>query len=194
MTKAWQRITRRLGWDRNPLRRRVDRAAAVSVSVVVLIGLLAAPVVGVVAGRFADAAGVRQQQAERSWRQVPVTLTESAAQVPPSAITWGAAWVPARWTAPDGQHRTGLVATDLNARAGQRLSLWMTPSGVLTRARLSTADVRDQVTFVVLAALMALGLLTGLAGGVLELVFNRRRIAGWQRAWDAVGPHWSRQR
>lgn len=194
MTQAWQRITRRLGWDCNPLRRPVDRAAGVAILAVLLIGLLGAPVAGIVAGRIADAAGIRQEQAERSWTQRPVTLTESASQVPPSAISWGAAWVPARWTAPDGQRRTGLVATELNARVGQRITETMTPSGALTPARLSAADVRDQVAFVVLSVLMVLGLVTGLAAGVLELVFNRRRIAGWQRAWDAVGPHWSRQR
>jgi hypothetical protein len=194
MTHAWQRIARSLGWDCNPLRRPVDRAAAVSISVVLLIGLLGAPVVGVVAGRIADAVGIREQQAERSWQQEPVTLTESADQVPPSDISWGAAWVRAAWTAPDGQHRTGLVATELNARVGQRITETMTPSGDLTPERLTAADVRDQVAFVVISALMALGLVLGLAAGVLELVFNRRRIAGWQRAWDAVGPHWSRQR
>ena len=35
------------------------------------------------------------------------------------------------------------------------------------------------------------GVLIAVGGGV-RLAVNRRRITGWERAWRAIGPQWSR--
>lgn len=160
----------------------------------VAVFILGGPLAAVAGGRMADAAGIRQQQAEQGWYQRPATLLESAGAQIGSSEQWGIAWVHASWTLRDGQERTGLVAAELNARAGQHVEVWLTASGQLTHPPLSAADVRDQVTFVVLSVTMGLALVLAMAAGVLQLLFNRRRIAGWQRAWDAVGPLWSQRR
>jgi hypothetical protein len=190
----WQWIARWRGSDCNPLRRGIDRAEAITMMALVAVFILGGPLAAVAAGRMADSAGISRQQAEQGWYHEPATLLESAGEQAGSSVEWSVAWVRASWTLRDGQPRTGLVATELNARAGQQVEVWLTASGQLTHPPLSVADVRDQVTFVVLSVTMGLALVLAMTAGVLQLLFNRRRIAGWQRAWDAIGPLWSQRR
>lgn len=193
MTHSWRRVASRLGWDHNPLRRGVDRIEAATMSALLAIFLIGGPALAVVAGRLADSAGLREQRAEQSWYQRPATLLASAGMQLGDSTDLDTAWVLARWTARDGQQRTGLVATTLDARAGERVDVWLTADGRLTHPPLSAADVRDQVTFTVLSLLMGLALVLAVTAGLLQVMFSRRRMAGWQRDWDAVGPLWSRK-
>jgi hypothetical protein len=57
----------------------------------------------------------------------------------------------------------------------------------------TTAQAGDRVladTVIALAGLAAM--LAGLAW-LARRVLDRRRLAGWETAWLAVGPRWSRQ-
>jgi hypothetical protein len=185
-------ITRRLE-PLEPLGRPVDRTEKTIMRALVATFVVAWLLAGVLAGEAAAAAGIRQEHAERGWRQVPATLLQSAAEGAGSSPDWGAAWVPARWQSPGGQRRTGLVATGLSARAGQQVPVWVTAAGQLTRPPLTAAGVDDQVCFVVVSVTMGLAVLLAVAALSVRLLCDRRRMAGWQRAWDAVGPLWSRR-
>ena len=70
----------------------------------------------------------------------------------------------ARWTAPDGQARTGL------------------PTEIAARASLAAA------TAVTILA-VALTLVAVLA----RMALNRRRLADWETDWLANGPRWTRR-
>jgi hypothetical protein len=72
------------------------------------------------------------------------------------------------------------------------VKIWVTADGQLTRLPVTSADVDDQVIFTVVSVSMALALAAGFAAGVIRLLRNCRRMTGWQRAWDMVGPTWSR--
>ncbi len=157
-----------------------------------LVAAIAACVVlGLLAGHRAYSAGLAQQRAERGWRPAIATLEQSAAQ---SALDagWDVAMVPARWQAPDGQHRSGQVATDLDAHAGQKVTIWVNSAGQQTTPPLNSVGVCYQVISAVLWVLMAVAVGAAGAVGGIRLICNRRRMAGWQRAWDTVGPTWSR--
>jgi hypothetical protein len=158
---------------------------------VVVVFVVAWLVLAVIAGQWADTQGRIQQHAEQGWRPAIATLQQSAAQSASSQM--GVAWVPARWQAPDGQPRSGQVPTELNAQAGQKVGIWTDAKGSLTHSRLTSAAVRDQVAFTVVSVTMAVALAFGVVMGCIRLLFNRRRMAGWQRDWEAVGPTWSRQ-
>jgi hypothetical protein len=191
-TRRLERLERLTG-EPHPLCRPVDRTEKSAMRALVATFVVAWLLVGLLAGEAAAAAGIRQEHAERGWRQVPATLLQSAAEGTGSSPDWGAAWVPARWQSPDGQRRTGLVATGLSARAGQQVPVWVTAAGQLTRPPLTAAGVYDQVCFVVLSVTMGLAVLLAVAAVSVRLLCDRRRMAGWQRAWDAVGPLWSRR-
>jgi hypothetical protein len=186
-------LTQLFGRDCNPLRRGVDRAEALLMTAVVVVFVVVWLVLAVTAGQWADSQGRIQQRAEQGWRPAIATLLESAAQAASSSSQMGVAWVPARWQAPDGQPRSGQVPTELDAKAGRKVGIWIDANGGLTHSRLTSAAVRDQVAFTVLSVTMAVALAFGVVMGCIRLLFNRRRMAGWQRDWEAVGPTWSRQ-
>jgi hypothetical protein len=184
-----------LRWDSNPLRRAVDRAEAVVTAGLIVAFMAAFVVLEIAAGRWADHDGLVRERSERSVHPVWATQLESGAQATAS-IPWAynTAWVTARWKLPDGQFRTGEITVDLNSMAGQKQEIFINPAGQEVPPPMTSDGVRDQVIFAVFVVTMATGLAFASSYGCVRLLFNRRRMAGWQRAWDAIGPTWSRPR
>jgi hypothetical protein len=180
------------GCARNPLRRRIDDVeAAVMVGIVVLF-LLAAPLVSILTGHLADAAGLREQRSERAWRPVQAVLEQSAsAGLGSQSGAWGAAWVDARWDVPGSKPRTGIIAVDLSAKAGQRVTIWVTGSGQITHPPLSHADVLDGVANAVLVTVAGVGVLLGIGAASVRAAATRRRMAAWAGEWEVIGPQWT---
>src|SRR5215472_132869 len=121
-----RRLARRLGLDRNPLRRRTDKIAVGLAAVLVAVFLAGAPVLSAVAVAWAGRATAAEQEAARSWRQVPAVL-ERAAHARALAA-WqldGSSWVLARWTAPDGRTRAGQIPVSGALPAGRTVPLWV---------------------------------------------------------------------
>jgi hypothetical protein len=194
-----QQLLRRLGGmlasDDNPLRRPVDKLECAVMTCLIVAFFIAAPLLAVFAAGVVGTAGIREMQAEASWRPVPAVLTQGAAAgVIGLDGDWNVAWVKAQWTAPDGAHKAGLVAVELNARAGQRVTVWVTPTGQLTHQQLTRDEVAERTVMAAVAAPVALALLLTIAIGVTRVVANRRRMACWAREWEATGPRWSSRR
>lgn len=189
------RLRRRLGLDRNPLRRRVDR-----VEISVMAGLLAAFLVGApfaaaVAGHWSEAAGLRAMRAQAGWRQVPAVLLESAPKdagfvYQPSAIEW----VRARWTTPGGAVHVGEVPVISGARAGTTVRVWIDAAGqeagdLITRAQITGRAITTAAfgPIVLAVALLSIAALT-------RWLLERRRLAEWETAWTSVEPQWNHRR
>lgn len=193
MKNWWQRVARRLGWDGNPLRRGIDRAETMAITSLVIAFIIAGPILAIFAGRAADAAALRQRHAEQGDYRVQAVLRQSAGEAVASSAGLDVAWVRASWTLRDGQQRTGRLATALDAKAGQKAEIWLTPSGRVTRPPLSQADVRDQVMFAILLAVTGLSVVLALGAVAVRVLADRRRMTSWQQDWDTSGPLWSRQ-
>jgi hypothetical protein len=180
------------GCARNPLRRRIDDVETAIMTGVVVLFLIVAPLLCVVTGRLADSAGLREQRAEQTWSSVPAVLKQSAAQgLAGQDAAWGAAWVQAEWTAPDGKQESGLIAVGLTAKAKQKVTIWVTKSGQVTRPPLSHGEVLDGIANAVMVTAVGVAAVLGLLAAVIRAAVNRRRMAGWTRAWDVVGPRWT---
>jgi len=192
LKKAMRRMARQLGWDRNPLRRRVDRVEAAVLTGLFAVFLIGAPALMIAAARVTDSAGLRQQHAERAWQQVPATLLQTAVTQAGPSYGWDGARASARWTAPDGQRRTGLVAVDSSAVAGQHVAVWVDAAGRITRSPLSRYDNLGNIVLATVTAPIIMAAALAIAGGCARVVVNRRRLACWDRAWHAVGPRWTR--
>jgi hypothetical protein len=176
----------------NPLRRHIDDVEATILTCLVVAFLVVAPVLCIVTGRLADAAGLREQRAEQAWHAVPAVLTQSAAQgLAGQDAAWGAAWVNARWQSPDGTQHRGPIAVGLTAKAGQRVTIWVTGSGQVTHPPLSHGEIMDGIANAAMATAAGTAVLFGIMAAVIRAAVNRRRIAAWTRAWDAVGPSWT---
>ena len=190
LRQLWQRLTK--SPKDNALQRHVDRIESAMVAGLVVAFLLATPLLCIVATQVAGAAAARERQAESSWQPVTAVLQQNAAagQVGVDG-EFDTAWVSARWQAPDGARRHGLVAVELSARAGQRMTVWVTPAGQLMHPPLTRAQVLQWEATGAILAPIGLAALLAVACGVVRVLANRRRMAGWTRAWAATGPRWS---
>ena len=183
-----------LGWGRNPLRRRIDRLEAGMIVGLIMLFLIASPVLVAVVMHGTRAAGLRQLRAEVAWRQVAATVTQSAAGPVPGSFGMAATvWKPARWTAPDGQPRSGRIPVSPHAAAGTRARVWVNRSGSLTGWPLRRAQLQGRITIFGVLTAAVLGLVLGAAGWAGRFLLGRRRLADWGKEWRAVGPRWTRQ-
>jgi hypothetical protein len=162
--------------------------------VLVSVLVVAGPVLAISVGRAADAAAVRQQQSEARWYPRTAVLVEGADQAMATSGDWDVASVRAKWTLRDGTPRHGFLPVSLNARAGDHVQVWLTPSGHITRPPLTETDIRDQVMFAILLTVTGWAVTLGIGVLAVRALANRRRMAGWQREWDVSGPLWSRRR
>ena len=191
LLQLWQRLVRIAGGTDNPLRRRVDRIQSAVVAGLVVAFVVAAPLLSTVAVHVTGAAAAREQQAEAKWLSRTAVLQESAAAGLVADDGAFDSWVTASWTMPGGAKRSGLVAVDLNARKGQRITVWVTPAGQLTHPKLTRVQVLEWETTAAMVTPIGLAVLLVVTGAVVRIAANRRRMAGWTRAWAATGPRWS---
>jgi len=187
------RRSRMLGWDRNPLRRRIDRVEAAMVAGLIAVFLICAPVLAAVAGHRTGSASTQEQRAEAAWRLVPATVQGSARWDNSSAAA-GTVLMPARWTAPDGQARRGWIPVSPADVAGGRVLVRVTRSGSLTGPPPGHSQVQAHTALAGWAAVLVLGLLLSIAGGAGRVLLARRRLADWTRAWRVAEPQWTRKR
>jgi hypothetical protein len=158
----------------------------------VVLFLIAAPLLSILTGRIADSAGLREQRAEKSWHPVHAVLEQSAsAGLTGQDAGWDAAWVNARWDVPGGGSRTGVIAVALNARAGQRVTVWVTGSGQLTHPPVSHDDVLDGIANAVVATVAGLAVLLAFGAAAARAAASRRRMQAWERDWEVIGPRWT---
>ena len=145
------RLARRLGFDRNPLRRGTDRAEAALRLVMILLLVLAVPAAAVAVGRSADHHALHRAQAERTADHlVTAVLLEDApeAGTPNPYASMQTSWVLARWQPPGQPPRTGEVLAVAGARKGSTVRIWIDPSGAVTGPPLSHRVVAGERTTV----------------------------------------------
>jgi len=187
------RLARRLGLDHNPLRRRSDVIEGWLLPAAAVMFLFAGPLLGAVVGLRVHSDNIATQRAERAWRQVPAVLLQAAPGPMVSdngANTW-LVWTEARWLV-GGSPRVGIVPAAAGTKDGATVLVWLDRAGEVQEPPLSPGGASDRVMIAISFALAALAVfLTGLVLLGRRLL-DRHRLAGWEAAWLAVGPQWSR--
>ena len=101
-------------------------------------------------------------------------------------------WEPARWRAPSGAMRSGLVPAGPGTPAGATVLIWVTGSGRYAgMAPLITGLVTFRVVTIEVITASGLAALALLAGVAVRWFGNRRRMAYWAIEWACFGPRWS---
>ena len=183
------------GWrpDRNPLRRRSDRAESAVLAMLFVVFLAAAPFVSEACGASVHATAGQVQRAQRTWRRVPALLLKPE---PGEPVTTGFGVyfpeAPARWTAPDGKVLTGEVPVRLGAAAGTTERVWVTREGQLTGPPLGDSEVSAEAGFAAVLGVVSLAVALTLVGGLVRRALDKRRMAFWEAAWLTTGPRWTR--
>jgi hypothetical protein len=186
------RLARRIGLDRNPLRRRTDRIATGLAALLAAVFLAGAPPLSVAAVGWAARAAAADQHAQRSWHRVSAVLLHSASLPVSFGEFSGYSWAAARWTAPDGRARTGYIPVMVTMAAGQVVPLWVDAAGWPTGPPVSHRAVLAREVAAAAAATVALGILLLSLAGAARWVIDRRRLAAWEAAWATVGPRWTK--
>jgi len=187
VARRWLRRVR--GWwpDRNPLRRRCDRAEAAIVTVLVAVFLAGAPLMALAAGRQAHDRGQPEHGQLAGWHQVPAVLRTATTRrfAPSPALAW------AQWTAPGGVKHTGRVLAPAGFSAGAVVPVWVDAAGRLAGpppqpGQQDSRALADRMVAVLLLAELLWG-----AGLAARSVVDRCRLAAWGAEWRAIGPKWS---
>ncbi|MCW2893121.1 MAG: hypothetical protein JWO75_2610 [Actinomycetia bacterium] len=189
------RRSRMFGWDRNPLRRPIDRVEAGTLAGLIMVFLIGAPILVGGAGHWARAAGLRALRTQATWSQVSAT-------VPPAALNGSDMFpgqldtvlVRASWTAPDGQPRSGLIATSGEVAVDNTTRIWVSRSGSPTGAPRARSELLGWTPVAEVGTALVLAFIVFLAVRLQRWLFERRRLACWHRAWQAQGPRWTGQR
>jgi uncharacterized membrane protein YhaH (DUF805 family) len=191
-TTMWTGITRRLGLDHNPLRRRTDLIGAWLAPAVVVAFLFLAPLVGGLVGLRVQADNTAAQRDQSSWHSVPAVLLQA---VPGPMMTDNGAnswltWTRARWTSGGLTHVGQILATS-GTSAGTTVRVWLNRAGAVQGPPLTATGARQRIVVAVSFVLAALAvLLISLALAVRRLL-DRRRLRSWEADWLLVGPQWS---
>jgi len=188
------RLARRLGFDRNPLRRGTDRVEAALRLVLVILLVAAVPAGAVAAGRWADHWAQHRAQAQRmvNHQISAVLLRDAPATGSPDPYTsLQTAWVPARWQPPGRPSRTGEVLAVAGARKGSTVRIWVAPSGAIIDPPLSHRDIVGDVSVAVTATCVVSWLVLLAAWTLIRRALDRRRFSAWEAEWRASGPLWS---
>ena len=188
----WTRLSRSLGSDHNPLRRRSDLIAAWLLPGVLAAFLVLGPLMVGAAAMWVHAGSTAARQAQRSWHRVPAVLLRAAPGPAKSAAATGTwtVWTPARWTA-GGRAQGGLIPAPAGTSAGRTVPVWLDRAGQVRLPPATSGQVRDHVVLAGSLALTALAMLLSAAALVVRRVLDRRRLAAWETAWLSAGPQWT---
>ena len=187
-----QRLARLLA-GRNPLRRPHDRIEGATI-LVLTVAFLAAMAWASFLG-----AHLYQSQLAGAAQLRPATAVLTQDGPRPDLRPVPAGQVVARWPAPGGREKSGVLEAVTTpgisgALAGARVLVW------LNRLGQPAPPPPGQALMLASAILMALAVAAGIAAGLLipyelcRLVLDRRRLAAWESAWALTGPRWTGKR
>ena len=175
-------------WRSNPLRRRDDIAEAWVVLAVWILVLVGGTIVGLAAAH-ATASTLDRQRADR--HSVPAILL---ADVPrPTSGKWSSGdkdLAKVRWRAPDGSVRVDRTLVTVGLRAGTRVVVWEDARGTLVTEPPGPTEATLEAAVMGGFAALALAGSVCATGALVRRRLDQRRMAGWDREWDLVGPRW----
>jgi hypothetical protein len=173
----------------NRLRRpsdRIEGAAVILLCAVFLAAVAAAPWLGtrVYQSQRADAAGLHPAVA---------VLTQAG---PGTGYLLTSGEAAARWRAPGGQRRSGLLTTMTapgiwGAPAGARIQIWVTGSGQPQAQPSGPWEVGFASAMIAIGAVCCAGIVLIICYWLCRLALDRRRLAAWASEWSAAGPRWT---
>jgi hypothetical protein len=180
------RLLRGRRLDRNPLRRRSDRAETVVLGLLLAAFLAAAPFAMHAAGTWAHVRAVREQHAQQArLDQVQAVVLQGAPSLD------GPGDVSARWRAPAGPVRTGEVLVLPGTEAGTTVPVWINRVGQQEGPPLLGSEVTSRVQLAEGLAVAVLALAAFALGRLARWLLDRRRLAAWDADWLATAPRWS---
>jgi hypothetical protein len=182
---------RRLGFGRNPLRRRVDRIEAAFLLVAIAVALLVIPAAAALGTAVHDHAD-RSAAAERaSVHQVPARTLEGTADAVPSTPVLTTTSVRIRWQDSSGSSHEGQADVLLGTPVNARVLIWINQAGAMTGAPPTPGDSEALGTAIALFLPLLAWPAIFAAFRLVRRPLDRRRADEWDREWRRVSPRWT---
>ncbi|MER5427640.1 DUF3592 domain-containing protein [Streptomyces sp. NPDC002588] len=186
-------------WRKNPLRRRSDVVEAWTALAVAILLLVAVPLTGVVAGRWAhdEAQRIAQQQSAERHR-VRAQVVGGVPDSLPSAdgVRARTYRVTVRWTPPGAgeKPRTATARVPEGTHRGDVVDVWFDTRGRSVPPPAATTVVWQHTLTMGVCAAGGAGAVVLLGYGVVRRVAMRHRLGEWDREWARTEPEWTRRR
>jgi hypothetical protein len=189
---GWLRRTARLLIGRSALRRPSDRIEGAVLALLSAAFLACAATAGFLGWRWCEA----QSKEAAHLHPAVAVVTRTVPAVPDGFPVTEAA---ARWRAPGGQQRSGILTTSTapgvwGTQAGERVRVWLTASGDPAPAPPGTFTTVVNTVVIAAGAWAGAGLVLGVCYVLSRLVLDRRRLAGWESDWAMTEPRWTTRR
>ncbi|MGQ4601219.1 Rv1733c family protein [Nocardia sp. R6R-6] len=182
----YRRTCRRVGLDRNPLRRRADRVQTGVAALLALVFLIIVPVLAVIVGGGVYRMETAAVQAETArLHRVDATVIEAGraplyAPVIPARVSWK--------DAAGGTH-TGDYQSTTVVQPGSTVSIWLNDGGSIVEPPSSTRAVSKAV-LLTSAALVGVAVVHGGSYWLVRRRLDRRRLRQWETEWVAADLTW----
>lgn len=189
-------ILRRMGFDRNPLRRPIDRVHAIVRAMLAILFLVGGPGAAVTVSHEVESTGLQAGRAQAAaWHIVPaVVLRErllTAAWRQPG--TARPVVLSVRWMTPRGWSQTERILVGRPAVRGSKVPVWLNASGRPTQPPLTRSQISDRAVGAAVATLAALAILLWVTSKIALRTFDRYRLARWEADWLLVEPRWTKR-
>ncbi|WUH96597.1 hypothetical protein OHR68_23835 [Spirillospora sp. NBC_00431] len=186
------RLRRRLGLERNALRRPVDRVQrAIALGLLVLLLAAAPPLAGWAVSWSYDA-GTRAENTERANRRQVVATVTSTGGIGTSGDRYIHETVQAAWPGADGKQRVGTLPSWKSAKIGAQRTIWIDRDGDPTvRPRPHSRTVTD-AAYAGAATVLACAVPVLLGYLAARRRCDRHRDELWEAEWarmDADAGH-----
>ncbi len=184
------RLRRRLGLERNALRRRVDRVQRLVALGLLLLLLGTAPPVAALAASWSYGSGMNAEYAERANRHQVVATVTSTGGLGSSGDRYIHETVQATWPGANGKPHVGTLPAWKNAKVGAQRTIWVDRNAEPTvRPRPHSRTVTDAV-YAGAAAVLGCGIPVLSAYALVRRRCDRHRDAMWEADWarlDSAG-------
>jgi hypothetical protein len=183
-------------WRRSPLRRGSDLVEAWVLLAAWVLAVVGGALIGAVTAGAADRSYDRQRS-ER--REVVATVVEKhqhptgQGDASTRVADGDRPWATVRWTARDGEERTGRTQVTPGTDAGGRVTVWTDPQGALAAQPLKPAEALIEAALLGAMASVATGGVVWAGAHGVRGRLERRRLAQWEEEWRRLDSRWGRK-
>jgi hypothetical protein len=178
--------------DRNPLRRKSDVVETAMLAALVVGFIAGAPSAALASGGWMHATAHRVQvEQEASRHQVTAVVLQAVPDTQGGGVGSLDHLTPAWWTAPDGHRVAGVIPQPEGTAAGATTKVWTTRDGLLTDPPLTDWQVASQERLAEMLSVVVLAIVLAITGALARWALDKRRMAAWDADWRATGPRWT---
>lgn len=181
-----RRTCRRVGLDRNPMRRREDRLQSAVAAILTLLFLIITPLLSIsVGGRIYQTEDRIAQAQAAQLHKVDATVLEVGkaplyAPITPARVQWH--------DAQGVTHTSDYQATGL-LKAGATVQIWLDGAGRVTEPPSSTRAL-SKALVITTGLVLAIMVCFGCGYALLRRGLDRRRARRWEAEWATVDRTW----